>query len=83
MVVHCYYCYYLLLFTFINSFCSSKQRDLYDESFSPIVEAVLEGYNGTVFAYGQTGTGKTFTMEGDIPNPHAHSSVNWTLFWHL
>jgi kinesin family member 3A len=25
---------------------------------------VLEGYNGTIFAYGQTGTGKTFTMEG-------------------
>jgi kinesin family protein 3/17 len=27
--------------------------------------SVLEGYNGTVFAYGQTGTGKTWTMEGD------------------
>ena len=25
----------------------------------------LQGYNGTIFAYGQTGTGKTFTMEGD------------------
>jgi kinesin family protein 3/17 len=25
---------------------------------------VLEGYNGTIFAYGQTGTGKTHTMEG-------------------
>ncbi len=24
----------------------------------------MEGYNGTIFAYGQTGTGKTFTMEG-------------------
>jgi Cdc6-like AAA superfamily ATPase len=30
----------------------------------PIIESVLEGYNGTIFAYGQTGTGKTFTMEG-------------------
>ena len=30
---------------------------------------VLEGYNGTVFAYGQTGTGKTFTMEGVRSNP--------------
>ena len=28
------------------------------------MESVLEGYNGTIFAYGQTGTGKTFTMEG-------------------
>lgn len=26
--------------------------------------SVLEGYNATIFAYGQTGTGKTFTMEG-------------------
>jgi len=25
---------------------------------------VLEGYNGTIFAYGQTGTGKTHTMAG-------------------
>ncbi len=33
----------------------------------PIVEEVLEGYNCTIFAYGQTGTGKTFTMEGPPP----------------
>jgi hypothetical protein len=30
----------------------------------PIVEQVLTGYNCTIFCYGQTGTGKTFTMEG-------------------
>lgn len=29
-----------------------------------LVENVLEGYNGTIFAYGQTGCGKTFTMTG-------------------
>jgi len=28
------------------------------------VNSVLMGFNGTIFAYGQTGTGKTFTMEG-------------------
>jgi kinesin family protein 3/17 len=43
---------------------SSTQRQVYDETASPIISAVLEGYNGTIFAYGQTGTGKTFTMEG-------------------
>lgn len=48
---------------------NSKQLDLYDETFRPIVEAVLEGYNGTIFAYGQTGTGKTYTMEGIRSKP--------------
>lgn len=43
---------------------NSKQEDLYVETAFPIVENVLIGYNGTVFAYGQTGTGKTFTIEG-------------------
>ena len=34
------------------------------------VKSVLfQGYNGTIFAYGQTGTGKTFTMEGDRSVP--------------
>ncbi|KAL5765965.1 hypothetical protein ACOSP7_016582 [Xanthoceras sorbifolium] len=42
----------------------SQQKDLYDMSVSPIVYEVLEGYNCTIFAYGQTGTGKTYTMEG-------------------
>jgi len=36
------------------------------------VESVLNGYNGTVMAYGQTGTGKTFTMSG--PSPHVNES---------
>jgi kinesin family protein 3/17 len=41
-----------------------EQEDLYKQTASPIVENVFEGYNGTIFAYGQTGTGKTFSMEG-------------------
>ncbi|KAJ9188929.1 hypothetical protein P3X46_000279 [Hevea brasiliensis] len=43
---------------------TSQQKDLYDLAVSPIVYEVLEGYNCTIFAYGQTGTGKTYTMEG-------------------
>ncbi|RWS31541.1 kinesin-like protein KIF3B, partial [Leptotrombidium deliense] len=43
---------------------NSKQTDIYDEIVRPLVACVLEGFNGTVFAYGQTGTGKTYTMEG-------------------
>ncbi|KAK4492016.1 hypothetical protein RD792_002804 [Penstemon davidsonii] len=42
----------------------SQQKDLYDQAVCPIVFEVLEGYNCTIFAYGQTGTGKTYTMEG-------------------
>ncbi len=39
---------------------------LYQDVVGPILEEVMSGYNCTVFAYGQTGTGKTHTMEGDL-----------------
>lgn len=42
----------------------AQQRSIYDQAIAPIVREVLDGYNCTVFAYGQTGTGKTYTMEG-------------------
>jgi hypothetical protein len=79
---------------------NTKQDDCFQKTALPIVESVLEGYNGTILytliyykvslslslsdykekilfdefppllnsAYGQTGTGKTHTMEG-IPEP--------------
>ncbi|KAJ4903718.1 putative 125 kDa kinesin-related protein [Raphanus sativus] len=54
------------VFTFDKVFGpSSKQKDLYDQAVVPIVNEVLEGFNCTIFAYGQTGTGKTYTMEGE------------------
>jgi len=37
---------------------------VFNQAALPIIESVLEGYNGTIFAYGQTGTGKTHTMAG-------------------
>ncbi len=43
-----------------------SQEQIFKETALPIVESVIQGYNGTIFAYGQTGTGKTFTMEGDL-----------------
>jgi len=42
----------------------SNQQDVYKAVVGPLVKQVLQGYNCTVFAYGQTGTGKTYTMEG-------------------
>lgn len=58
------------IFTFDAVFdWNSEQQELYGEIFRPLVDSVLEGFNGTVFAYGQTGTGKTFTMEGSPDKP--------------
>ena len=52
-------------FTFDNVYDSrNSQLEIYEESALPIVRAAIEGYNGTIFCYGQTGTGKTHTMEG-------------------
>ena len=48
----------------------SAQQDVYEVAAKPIVEAVMQGFNGTVFAYGQTSSGKTFTMTGpDFEDP--------------
>lgn len=41
---------------------------IYDRTIKDLVKPVIDGYNGTVFAYGATGTGKTFTMLGDQEN---------------
>ena len=58
-------------FTFDHVFGPNvTQKHIYDLCAFSMVEAVLNGYNGTFFAYGQTGSGKTHTMEGrpDPPN---------------
>lgn len=44
----------------------SSQQEVYDFAARPIVDSVLEGFNGTILAYGQTSSGKTFTMEGSF-----------------
>eukprot|EP00249_Psilotum_nudum_P014072 c24649_g2_i1 orf=565-3339(-) len=41
---------------------TASQKRVYEVVAKPVVESVLEGYNGTIMAYGQTGTGKTFTL---------------------
>ncbi|KAF2193792.1 kinesin-domain-containing protein [Zopfia rhizophila CBS 207.26] len=52
-------------FTFDRVFdMSSKQSDVFDFSIRSTVDDILNGYNGTVFAYGQTGAGKSYTMMG-------------------
>lgn len=45
---------------------SSSQKLIHQTCAAPVVQSVLEGYNGTIFCYGQTGAGKTHTMEGKV-----------------
>ncbi|KAI0446471.1 P-loop containing nucleoside triphosphate hydrolase protein [Xylaria telfairii] len=45
---------------------AADQSIIYDDVVKPILEEMLSGYNCTIFAYGQTGTGKTYTMSGDM-----------------
>uniref|UniRef100_A0A8C5BKF2 Kinesin-like protein n=1 Tax=Gadus morhua TaxID=8049 RepID=A0A8C5BKF2_GADMO len=48
---------------------NSTQEQVYDTCAKQIVKDVLGGYNGTIFAYGQTSSGKTHTMEGRLHDP--------------
>lgn len=52
-------------FTFDRVFdMQTAQSTIFDYSIKPTVDDILNGYNGTVFAYGQTGAGKSYTMMG-------------------
>ncbi|CAK6974502.1 centromere-associated protein E [Scomber scombrus] len=57
-------------FSFDRVFIAEETtKQLYQGIAKPLVVSAVEGYNGTIFAYGQTSSGKTFTMMGskDIP----------------
>jgi hypothetical protein len=43
---------------------NSNQEEIFLLGGKPVVESVFEGFNGTIFAYGQTSSGKTYTMQG-------------------
>ncbi|OMJ87327.1 hypothetical protein SteCoe_11015 [Stentor coeruleus] len=54
-----------LRFTFDQVFPpTASQEKVYEISAKQIVNAVMQGFNGTILAYGQTSSGKTFTMSG-------------------
>lgn len=55
-------------------FFAHPQDTVYDQVASEIVENVIAGYNGTVFCYGQTGAGKTYTMSGS-PSAFVHRGI--------
>lgn len=48
--------------------CEATNMEVYEKQCKDIIEGALDGYNGTIFAYGQTSSGKTHTLMGDYKN---------------
>lgn len=47
----------------------TNNQEVFETCTKPIVRSVMDGYNCSVFVYGATGAGKTFTMLGSENNP--------------
>lgn len=67
-------------FTFHKVFGSSATQDsLFHFGVKDVIQSTMNGYNGTIIAYGPTNSGKTYTMRGDSDNfgiiPRAISSI--------
>lgn len=57
-------------FVFDNLFDeNTQQQQIYENTTKPLLDSILDGYNGTVFAYGATGCGKTHTISGSPSDP--------------
>ena len=57
------------IFIFDNVFNeSTKNETVFNESIKSMIDKILLGYNSTALAYGVTGTGKTYTIFGDLSN---------------
>ncbi|XP_050043791.1 kinesin heavy chain [Dermacentor andersoni] len=54
---------------------NATQEKVYSEAAKAIVKDVLMGYNGTIFAYGQTSSGKTHTMEGVLGDSYSQGII--------
>ncbi|XP_077979218.1 osmotic avoidance abnormal protein 3-like isoform X2 [Glandiceps talaboti] len=71
------------MFTFDGAYyIDSTTEAIYNDIAYPLVDGVLEGYNGTVFAYGQTGCGKSFSMQG-IQDPATQRGIIPRAFEHI
>ena len=53
---------------------AATQEMVFEDVVIPMLQEVITGYNCTIFAYGQTGTGKTYTMSGEVVDHHGHLS---------
>uniref|UniRef100_A0A158PH03 Kinesin-like protein n=1 Tax=Angiostrongylus costaricensis TaxID=334426 RepID=A0A158PH03_ANGCS len=59
---------------------NSTQMDIHDATTASLINSLLAGYNATVFAYGATGSGKTFTMIGTKERPGLMSLLTQSLY---
>jgi hypothetical protein len=62
---------------------NAQQKVFYEESCFSIIESTLEGFNSTIFAYGQTGCGKSFTMQGPSTTDENMRGVIPNSFFHI
>jgi centromeric protein E len=71
-------------FTFDNVFPPMETTEsIYKQVVSEIVQSTVEGYNGCIFAYGQTSSGKTFTMTGTRSSPGVIPQATSEVFSHV
>jgi len=60
---------------------NATQESIFEFTAKPIIEDIFSGFNGTIFAYGQTGAGKTFTMMGeDMNDPNKMGIIPRSVF---
>ena len=61
-----YKCFFINIDQVIST--TSTNKEIFEELFKPNIHHISNGINMTIFAYGQTSTGKTYTMQGEIPD---------------
>ncbi|KAK5669187.1 hypothetical protein QVD99_003597 [Batrachochytrium dendrobatidis] len=55
---------------------TASQSQIYERMIRPIIDQCLDGYNGCIFVYGQTASGKTYTMQGPSASTGFEESVS-------
>ncbi|KAF5834060.1 kinesin motor domain-containing protein [Dunaliella salina] len=62
-------------FKFDSVLQSASQEEVYQAAAADVLKSALDGYNGTIMAYGQTGAGKTYTMSGGRKQSYAQRGL--------
>ncbi|CAN6611359.1 kinesin-like protein Kip2p [Trichomonascus vanleenenianus] len=62
---------------------TASNEQVYDRSVRELVSNVMSGFHGTVFAYGMTGSGKTYSMQGSSDNPGIIPLSVQSIFQHI